>query len=584
MNPPDTTFVRTRRPLDLDTGSDPTSMVLLDGTIKQCLEIGRTRLLAAGLVFAMAFLVVGLRLVDVSLLTDGNEPRLAAAPRSNALETIRADIVDRNGVVLATTLPTASLYANPRQVLDPEAVAARLSAALPELPGAELAAKLAAERSFVWLKRKLSPRQQHEVNRLGIPGLYFQHEPDRVYPHGALTAHVIGFAGMDNRGLSGIEQAFEERLRGATRPLALSLDLRVQHVLTEELAAAMATFRAIGAAGLVLDAESGEVVAMASLPSFDPARPGEADDDARFNRASLGVYEMGSVFKIFTTAMALDQGAVGLQDGYDVSQPIRVASYTIRDFKPKNRWLSVPEIFIYSSNIGSVHMAMDSGTPSQKAFLGKLGLTRAAQIEVPEVGQPMVPSPWREINTMTISYGHGLAVSPLQMVSAVAAVVNGGQLVPATLLKRGGGERVVVRRVLSARTSRDMRWLMRLAVQNGTGRLADAPGYLVGGKTGTADKLRGRRYARSARIASFIGAFPMDRPRYVIFAMIDEPKGIESTHGYATGGWVAAPVVRRVIERMGPLLGIQPKALDEEEGADRHLVPVNLKGTVFAAN
>ena len=584
MNRPDTTFVRTRRPLDLDTGSDPTSMILLDGTIKQCLEIGRTRLLAAGLVFAMAFLVVGLRLVDVSLLTDGNEPRLAAAPRSNALETIRADIVDRNGVVLATTLPTASLYANPRQVLDPEAVAARLSAALPELPGAELAAKLATEKSFVWLKRKLSPRQQHEVNRLGIPGLYFQHEPDRVYPHGALTAHVIGFAGMDNRGLSGIEQAFEERLRGATRPLALSLDLRVQHVLTEELAAAMATFRAIGAAGLVLDAESGEVVAMASLPSFDPARPGEADDDARFNRASLGVYEMGSVFKIFTTAMALDQGAVGLQDGYDVSQPIRVASYTIRDFKPKNRWLSVPEIFIYSSNIGSVHMAIDSGTPAQKAFLGNLGLTRAAQIEVPEVGQPMVPSPWREINTMTISYGHGLAVSPLQMVSAVAAVVNGGDLVPATLLKRAGGERVVVRRVLSARTSRDMRWLMRLAVQNGTGRLADAPGYLVGGKTGTADKLRGRRYARSARIASFIGAFPMDRPRYVIFAMIDEPKGIESTHGYATGGWVAAPVVRRVIERMGPLLGIQPKALDEEEGADRHLVPVNLKGTVFAAN
>jgi cell division protein FtsI (penicillin-binding protein 3) len=584
MNRPDATFARPHRPLELDPEPDSTSMVLLDGTIKQCLEIGRTRLLAAGLIFAMAFLVVGLRLVDVSLLTDGNEPRLAATPQSTALETVRADIVDRNGVVLATTLPTASLYANPRQVLDPEAVAGRLSAALPELPGAELAAKLAADRSFVWLKRKLTPRQQQEVNRLGIPGLYFQHEPDRVYPHGALTAHVIGFAGMDNRGLSGVEQAFERRLRGATRPLELSLDLRVQHILTEELAAAMATFRAIGAAGLVLDAESGEVVAMASLPSFDPARPGEADSDALFNRASLGVYEMGSVFKIFTTAMALDQGAVSLQDGYDVSQPIRVARYTIRDFKPKNRWLSVPEIFIYSSNIGSVHMAMDSGTPAQQAFLSSLGLTRAAQIELPEVGQPMVPSPWREINTMTISYGHGLAVSPLQMVSAVAAVVNGGELVPATLLKRPGGDRVAVRRVLSRRTSRDMRWLMRLAVQNGTGRMADAPGYLVGGKTGTADKLRGRRYSRNARMASFIGAFPMDRPRYVVFAMIDEPKGNKSTYGYATGGWVAAPVVRRVIERMGPLLGIQPKALDEEEGADRHLVPVSLKGTVFAAN
>jgi cell division protein FtsI (penicillin-binding protein 3) len=560
-------------------------MVMLDGTIKQCLEIGRIRLLVAGLVFTMAFLVVGLRLVGVSLLTEGNEPRLAAAPRSTALETVRADIVDRNGVVLATTLPTASLYANPRQILDPVAVAGRLSAALPEVSRAELAAKLATDRAFVWLKRKLTPRQQHEVNRLGVPGLYFQNEPDRVYPHGALTAHVVGFAGVDNRGLAGIEQAFEQRLRGATAPLELSLDLRVQHILTEELATAMAEFRAIGATGLVLDAETGEVVAMASLPSFDPARPGEADSDALFNRASLGVYEMGSVFKIFTTAMALDQGAVSLQDGYDVSRPIRVARFTIRDFKPKNRWLSVPEIFIYSSNIGTVQMAMESGTPAQQAFLGNLGLTRTAQIEVPEVGQPMVPSPWREINTMTISYGHGLAVSPLQMVSAVAAVVNGGDLVPATLLKRDGSERIVVQRVLSPRTSRDMRWLMRLAVQNGTGRMADAPGYLVGGKTGTADKLRGGRYARSARMASFIGAFPMDRPRYVVFALVDEPKGTDSsTFGDATGGWVAAPVVRRVIERMGPLLGIQPKALDEEEGADRHLVPVNLKGTVFAAN
>jgi cell division protein FtsI (penicillin-binding protein 3) len=584
MKRPDSVFTRPRRPLDLAPEPGPVSTVLLDGTIKQCLEIGRTRLLAAGMIFAMAFLVIGLRLVDLSLLMDGNEPQLAATSHSTALETVRADIVDRNGVILATTLPTASLYANPRQIRNPQRVAARLSAVLPELPGAEVAAKLGTDRTFVWLKRKLTPRQQNEVNRLGIPGLYFQHEPDRVYPHGALTAHVIGFADLDNRGLSGIEQAFEQRLRGTTRPLALSLDLRIQHVLTEELAAAMETFQGIGAAGLVLDAENGEVIAMASLPSFDPAQPGEADRDARFNRASLGVYEMGSVFKIFTTAMALDQGAVGLQDGYDVSQPIRVARYTIRDFKPKNRWLSVPEIFIYSSNIGSVHMALDSGTPAQQAFLGDLGLTRPAEIEVPEVGQPMVPSPWREINTMTISYGHGLAVSPLQMVSAVAAVVNGGELVPATLLKRLGKARDGVRRVLSARTSRDMRWLMRLAVQNGTGRQADAPGYLVGGKTGTADKLRGRRYATSARIASFIGAFPMDRPRYVIFAMVDEPKGNKSTHGYATGGWIAAPVVRRVIERMGPLLGLRPKALDEEEGADRHLVPVNLKGTVFAAN
>ena len=584
MNPINTPYARPRRPVALDQQPTPASTVLLDGTTKQCLEVGRTRLLAAGLVFALAFAVVGLRLVGVSLLTDGREPRVAETPRANAFETVRADIVDRNGVVLATTLPTASLYTNPRQIIDPAGTARRLARVLPGLPEREIAAKLASDRSFAWIKRKLTPRQQHDVNRLGIPGLYFQQEPDRVYPHGPLAAHVVGFAGMDNRGLAGIEAAFEQRLRGSARPLALSLDLRVQHILSEELAAAMDEFRAVGATGLVLDAETGEIAAMVSLPSYEPSNPGAADSDALFNRASLGVYEMGSVFKIFTTAMALDRGAVGLRDGFDVSRPIRVARFTITDFKPKNRWLSVPEIFIYSSNIGSVHMAMEAGTPAQQAFLRGLGLTRTPDIELPEVGQPMLPAPWREINTMTIAYGHGLAVSPLQLVSAVAAVVNGGDLVPATLLKRAGGERLVVRRVLSPETSRDMRWLMRLAVQTGTGRLADAPGYLVGGKTGTADKLQGRRYARDARIASFIGAFPMDRPRYVVFAMLDEPKGTETTHGYATGGWVAAPVVRRVIGRMGPLLGIRTRGEDEEAGADSHLIPVSLKGSVFAAN
>ncbi len=562
----------------------PEPLVRLDGTLKQCLEIGRTRLLAAGLLFTVAFLVIGLRLIDLSLLQEAKEPRLAAVSQTTALESVRADIVDRNGVVLATTLPTASLYANPRQVLDSSGVAERLATVLPDLPKAELSAKLGSDRAFVWLKRKLTPRQQYEVNRLGIPGLYFQHEPDRVYPHGALTSHVVGFANVDNQGLAGIEKAFEAKLRGSTEPLQLSLDLRVQHILADELGAAMVEFNAIGAAGLVLDAETGEVVAMASLPSFDPSRPADQSDAARFNRASLGVYEMGSVFKIFTTAQALDHGVVGLRDGYDVSQPIKVARYTITDFKPKNRWLSIPEIFIYSSNIGTVHMAMESGTRAQQAFLGNLGLTRAARIELPEVGEPMVPSPWREINTMTISYGHGLAVSPLQVAGAVAAVVNGGELRRTTLLKHDGRRRLIGRRVLSQRASREMRWLMRLSVQDGTGRLADAPGYLVGGKTGTADKLNGRRYAKGARIASFAGAFPMDRPRYVVFAMIDEPKGKKSTHGYATGGWVAAPVVRRVVERMAPLLGIQPRQTDETESVERHLIPVNLEGAVLAAN
>jgi cell division protein FtsI (penicillin-binding protein 3) len=399
---------------------------------------------------------------------------------------------------------------------------------------------------------------------MGIPGLYFERERRRFYPHGSLTAHSVGFTDIDDRGLSGVERSFDEVLRGRDAPLALSLDLRVQHAMTQELSAAMTEFDAIGAAGMVMDVATGEVLAMVSLPSFDPERPGTAPADSRFNRASLGLYEMGSVFKIFTTAMALDEGVVTLADGYDVSKPIRVARFTITDYKPKKRWLSVPEIFMYSSNIGTVHMAMAAGTAAQQSFLERLGLTRPASIELGEVGTPMLPSPWREINTMTIAYGHGLAVTPVQLTGAAAAVVNGGVFHPATLLKQPAGAKPQGTRIMDRDTSLKMRRLMRLVVRRGTGRKANAEGYLVGGKTGTADKLVNGRYARNARIASFLAAFPMNAPRYAVFAMIDEPKGIERTYGYATGGWVAAPVVRAVVERIGPMLGVGPVRADAE--------------------
>jgi cell division protein FtsI (penicillin-binding protein 3) len=559
--------------------------IFVDGSTAQVLETGRTRLLVAGMVFALAFLVIAWRLVDIAAFSVGVEPRIAATPTAPAFETGRADIVDRNGVVLATSLPTASLYANPRQVRDPAGAAARLARALPEVSQTEVLAKLSTDRSFIWLKRNLTPRQQYRVNRLGIPGLYFEREQRRFYPHGSLTAHSIGFTDVDNKGLAGVERSFDEVLRGRSEPLALSLDLRVQHVLAQELKAAMAEFAAIGATGLVTDATSGEVLAMVSLPDFDPDRPGAAAAEGRFNRASLGLYEMGSVFKIFTTAMALEEGVVTLEGGYDASRPIRVARFTITDFHPKNRWLSVPEIFMYSSNIGAARMAMDAGTAAQRAFLGRLGLTRAASIELAEAGRPMVPSPWREINTMTIAYGHGLAVSPVHMTSAVAAVVNGGEFRPATLIKRAAGERPAGRRIMSRDTSLKLRRLMRLVVRRGTGRKADAQGYMVGGKTGTADKLIAGRYARDARIASFVGAFPMNEPRYVVFAMIDEPKGNERTHGYATGGWVAAPVVRRVVERIGPMLGVEPiRDGAGDSGSERLLIRTKARAPKVATN
>jgi len=576
------------RPHDLygcDLQGGRPAVVRFDGRMKQALDTGRTRLLVAAMTFTLAFALIGWRLVDLGLMAGQHEPSLARSLSSDTLETGRADIVDRNGIVLATTMPTASLYANPQHLRDPEDAARRLAEVLPELTPAHLRAKLTSDRSFVWLQRNLTPRQQYQVNRLGIPGFYFQREQRRFYPHGALTPHIVGFTDVDNRGLAGIEQSFDDILRSSAKPLQVSIDLRIQYLLAEELAGAMTEFSAIGAAGVVMDAKTGEVLAMVSLPTYDPEKPAAAPADARFNRASLGIYEMGSVFKIFTTAMALDAGVVTLDDGYDVRQPIRVSRFTIRDYHPKNRWLSIPEIFMYSSNIGTVHMAMDAGTQAQQAFLKRIGLLQPAGIELAEVGQPLVPSPWREINTMTISYGHGLAVSPLQLTGAVAAVVNGGTEARPTLLKQHPGSAVEQRRIVSAASSEAMRRLMRLVVVKGTGRKANVAGYAVGGKTGTADKPAGRGYARNARIASFVGAFPMDDPRYVIFAMVDEPKPTKKTFGYATGGWVAAPLVGRLVERIGPLLGVAPRA-DDDTLIEQMLVDIEKRaeGRQLASN
>ena len=531
----------------------------VNGERKSLLETGRTRLLVTGMVFACAFAVLGLRVLDVAVLRGA--PRAAIAEREQPRpETARrADIVDRQGRLLATSLPAPSLYANPTEIARPERAAAKLAEVLPGLSQARAARRMATDREFIWLKRGLSPRQQARINRLGIPGLHFRREAKRVYPQGKLTAHLVGFTDPDGKGIAGIEKSFDDLLTSARRPLRLSVDLRLQHILADELSRSIQTFRAKGGTGIVMDVRTGELLAMASLPSFDPDTPGRAPDKARFNRATLGVYEMGSVFKVFTMAGALDRGVVDLGDRFNVDEPITAAGYTIRDFKPKDGKLTVPEIFMHSSNIGTARIAREMGTQTQRSVLRQLGLTRPVQVELPEMGSPIVPSPWRPINTLTVSYGHGLAVTPLQLTTAVAATVNGGIRRKPTLLARAKGTRPSGQRVLSAETSRTMRRLMRLVVEYGTGGKADAEGYRVGGKTGTADKLSNGHYSGNANIASFVGAFPMDDPRYVIFAMLDEPKGRDETYGYATGGWVAAPLVRRVIARTAGVLNVPPR-------------------------
>ncbi len=538
--------------------STPDATVHLEGIRKQALEIGRNRLLVTGALFALAFFAIAFRLVDLTLFSTG-EPAFADAVSSQPPITGRANIVDRNGVILATSLPTQSLYANPRDIINVADAADRLVRALPELNRKEVLIKLKSKSSFVWLKRDLTPKQQFAVNRQGIPGLAFQREERRVYPQLRAAAHVLGLTDVDGSGIAGIERRFDQFLKSGGPALVLSIDLRVQAVMRRQLLLAMTEFRAIGAAGVVLDVRTGEVLALVSLPDFDPNRPGSSRGYAAFNRASKGVYEMGSTFKLFTVAMALDSGTVTLKDGYDASKPIRVARFTISDYHGKNRWLSIPEILIYSSNIGAARMALDVGTDLQRAYLGRLGLLSAASVELPEVGLPLTPPVWRDINTMTIGYGHGIAVSPLQLTNAAAALVNGGIYRPPTLLRQDADKIMPGKRVLSEKTSEQMRFLMRQVVRRGTGRKAETAGYAVGGKTGTADKIVAGGYVDGALISSFIGAFPIENPRYIILALLDEPKGNKRTSNYATGGWVAAPVVRGVVRRLGPLLGLEPK-------------------------
>ena len=528
------------------------------GRARDAIEMSRKRLTITGAILTLAFCVIGLRLVDVSLMQAAVEPRVAFAPKAASLQFSRADIVDRNGILLATSLPTASLYADPRQVLDPAIAAKRLAETLPDLDEKKLAARLASKRAFVWIKRDLTPRQKWDVIRLGLPGIEFRREETRVYPQGRLMSHVVGYVDVDERGIAGVESRFEGELKSRTKPLALSIDMRMQHALCNELSAAKDEFEALGAAGLVLDARTGEVAAMCSLPDFNPNTPMATKGTSRFNRVALGVYELGSAFKVFTTAMALDAGVASLEDRYDATKPLKVSRFTIRDYHAKRRWLSVSEIFMYSSNIGSARLAMEVGGEAQKVFLGNIGLLTPSKIELPEVGAPIVPKIWRPVNTMTIGFGHGIAVSPLQMAAGVAAMVNGGVYRQPTLIKRAPGQVVLEKQVISERTSKKMRKLMRLVVEEGTGGRADAPGYLVGGKTGTAEKSGTGGYRRKALLSSFVGTFPVDDPRYVVFALLDEPKGNKKTHGYATGGWVAAPIVGRVVRRIGPIAGIRP--------------------------
>lgn len=502
-----------------------------------------------------AFLLISIKLVKVSL-TNKESSEYSTKP----LTLSRNEIIDRNGTLLAVDLAIVSLYAIPKSLIDPIYTAEQLVKIFPELKKTDLKKLLQNGKNFAWIKRNITPKQQHQVNSLGIPGLEFEKGTKRIYPQGNLFSHILGYVDTDGNGIAGIEKQFDKNLTDPKNEnLQLSVDTRVQSIVHNELSKSISEFNAKGGIGIVMDANNGEIISMVSMPDFDPHHPNIASKESLFNQFSLGVYEIGSIMKGITIAMAVESKAVSLRDVYYVKAPIKASRFVIHDYKPKFSYLSVPEIFMYSSNIGTAMISLEIGKERHRNFLKQFGFFDPIKIELPEKGQAMYPSEknWSDISTMTISFGHGMAVTPLHFVRAAVALANGGYVHEPTLFKTNNKEPKPILRVLSEETSNVMRKLMRLTVEHGSGKKSNAKGYLVGGKTGSAEKAIKGGYDKKAKYSSFFAAFPINNPRYVTLMILDDPRPNSYTP-YTGGGWTAAPLTGRVISRIAPILNVKP--------------------------
>jgi len=527
------------------------------------------------LFFTMTCFLAAFGVVSAKLITYGNtEASMESAPPQRANMAARPDIIDRNGVLLATDIKTYSLFAEPRRIIDADEVIELLTTVLPDLDWRTSYNRLRRKNGFAWLARGLTPMQKTQIMALGIPGIGFQIEPQRFYPSGSLAAHILGLVNIDNQGIAGIEKYIDQAglsdLREAglnapqnLEPVRLALDIRVQAMVHEELHKGMERYQAIASGAVVLNIKTGEVVAMVSLPDFDPNKPAQALDKDKLNRMSAGTFEMGSTIKSFTTAMALDSGLFHLDTMIDASKPLRFGGQTIRDYRGKYRPLSVREVFIYSSNIGSAREADAIGIDGHREFLARLGLLDRLQTQLPEVAQPVEPQSWKKVHSATIAFGHGMMTTPLQTASGVGALMNGGKLIPPSFLPRSQEKAIEqAHQVIKPQTSQLMRYLYRLNAEIGSGRRAAVKGYRVGGKTGTAEKVVNGRYSSQKRFNAFIASFPMDDPTYVVLTIIDEPKPEEGLTT-ATAGLNAAPITANIIRRSATFLGVEPDFVAE---------------------
>ncbi|UVK52053.1 penicillin-binding protein 2 [Mesorhizobium sp. AR02] len=546
--------------------------IVVEGARKATGGKGKARIVMTMAVFFGIFSTISGRLVYLGFQT----PDLSGGPQSR-ITASRPDIVDRNGEVLATDIKTASLFAEPRRIVDADEAIEKLSTVLPEIDYEQTYHKLKSGAGFVWLQRQLTPKQQADIMQLGIPGFGFRTEKRRFYPSGETSSYIVGLTNIDNQGISGMEKYIDEQglsdlqasglaVAKDLKPVKLSIDLRIQHVVRDEIAAGLERYRALGAGAVVLNVKTGEVVAMASVPDFDPNNPYNAQEKDRLNRMSAGLYEMGSTFKSFTSAMALDSGKATMNSRFDASHPIRVGHQAIHDFHGKNRVLSLPEVFLYSSNIGSAREAELVGIEGHREFLHRLGILERMQTELPEVARPTEPKVWKQVNSFTIAFGHGVSTTPLQAAVGCAALMNGGFLMNPTFLVRTQEEAMATaKKVVSEKTVEGMRYLYSLNAEKGSARNARVPGYRVGGKTGTAEKVINGRYSKDLNFNTFVAAFPMDDPQYLVFTIADAPHP-EKPGMTDVAANNAGVMAGNIIRRSAAMLGVKPD-FSHENGA-----------------
>lgn len=533
-------------------------------TEDEAVNVCRNRILVIIGLFLFIYMVIIFRIFNVCLVNgiqfDKTEIRYSRSRFAPIAPVKRANITDRNGVVIATNLPTVNLITNPREVSNAPIIAQKLSEIFTDISYDDFLARLTRQSTFSYLKRNISPQQQARVNALGYPELSFEKSEIRVYPQKELFAHVLGNTDIDNKGISGLEKSLDTRLSTSTKDLRLTVDLGVQYAVRDELIKAKEKFGAERATAIVMDINTSEIIALSSVPDYDLNKRDFDDKDIKFNFATLGVYEAGSVFKVFNTALGLDSGKIKITDSFDATKPLKMGKHKITDYKVPAKWLTVGETLIHSSNIASAQIALKVGKNLQIKFLKNLGLfDRLDNLEIFEKARPLHRNEkdWREDTVATVAYGYGISVTPMHIITAFSSVLNGGIYTPPTLTTEAYNRQG--KRIISTQTSQDMRRLLRDVVIYGSGKNANIEGYEVAGKTGTANKIDSNgRYVKGKNMTSFISAFPISNPQYALMVIIDDPKPLKETWGYVTSGWNACPTGGKIITRIAPQLNVQP--------------------------